>query len=444
VRVVVVGAGEVGSSIAASLAGSHDVVVVDLDDDRVDSLTYSLDVLAIHGDGTERAVLEEAGVGDADMLIASTDDDETNLATCGTASTVADVFTIARVRQRRYLDTWQQAEGAFDVDFMVCTDLLTAQAIVRITGLPTARDVDSFAGGQIQMAEFELPEGSPVSGQTVQEADRFDSLTFAAVLRNGDVELPRGDTVLADGDRVVVIGSPESVQQFAADVVSDGAAGAEDVVVVGGSTIGELTAELLERRGLSPRLVENDPDRARELAESLPGTRVLEHDATDQEFLEREHVGDADLVVAALDSDERGLLVSLLAKRLGAERTVAVVEEGQYVDVFEAVGVDVGVNPREVTAEEITRFTREDRTENVAIIESDMAEVLEIEVDADSVLAGRTIREAMADLPEGLVVGALTRDGTFVTPRGDTVVEPGDHVVVFVRVDVRDEVTAAI
>ncbi|MFB6136147.1 MAG: Trk system potassium transporter TrkA [Halobacteriaceae archaeon] len=443
-RVLVVGAGEVGSSIAESVADTHEVVVVDEDRERVETLTYTQDVLAIAGDGTESETLEEADVEAADVVIASTDDDETNLAICGTVATFTDAFTIARVKHTTYLRTWQRSRRAFDVDFMVGTDLLTAQAIVRIIGLPTARDVDPFAGGQVQMAEFEVPEGSPIADQHVRDADRFEALTFAAIIRDGDVEIPRGGTFIRPGDRVVVIGRPRSVEAFGAAVTPGEVDDAADVVVVGGSSIGYLTASLLEERGFQPRLVEQDPERARELAEDLPRTTVLEHDATDVDFLDREFVGEADVVISALDSDEKGLLASLLASRLGVERTVTVVDEPAYVDVFEAVGVDVAVNPREVTAEEIIRYTREQRTENIAIIESDRAEVLEVEVDADSVLAGRSIRESMADLPEGVVVGALTRDDEVVTPRGDTVVEDGDHVVVFVRADHVDEVISKV
>jgi trk system potassium uptake protein TrkA len=443
-HVIIIGAGEVGSSIASSLADAHEVVVVDIDGERVDALTYSHDVLAIEGDGTSLDTLREAGVEEADMIIASTDDDETNLVACGTAKTVDDPFTIARVKNVDYLETWQQAENqnAFGVDFMVCTNLLTAEDIVRVIGLPAARDVDPFAGGQVQMAEFAVGEESPVADQTVAEADRFDSLTFAAIVRNGDVEIPRGETVIRADDRVVVIGSPESVQAFAREIdPSETPSGNEDLVIIGGTNIGYHTARLLEERGLHPRLVEQDPDRARQLAEELPDTVVMQNDPTDAEFLAREHVDEADAVVAALDSDERNLLVSVLAKQLGARRTVAVVESGEYVDVFETVGVDVGVNPREVTAEEITRFTRELHTENVALIENDKAEVLEVQVDEDSILVGRPIREAVADLPEGFVVGAITRGDEFVVPRGDTVVEPGDHVVAFVGRDALDVVS---
>jgi trk system potassium uptake protein TrkA len=441
VRVVIVGAGQVGSSIAADLADTHEVIVVDCDGERVEELNYSYDVLGVTGDGTSVSTLEEAGIDETDMVIASTDNDETNIVVCSTVKAISDAFTIARVKNTEYLRTWERSERAFGVDFMVCTNLLAAKSIVRMIGLPAARDVDPFAGGRVQMAEFEVDADSPVANQTVAEADRFDSLTFVAILRNGCVEIARGETVIKPGDRAVVIGSPTSVQEFARSVAPEESPGtAEEVVVVGGSEIGYHVARLLEERGFRPRLVERDRERARDLAERLPKTVVMESDATDIEFLEREHIGDADVAVSTLDSDEKNLLVSLLASRMGVERTIAIIDTADYVDLFETVGVDVGVSPRSVVAEEISRFTRDGEAENIALIESDKAEVLEIEVDSDSILAGRPIRESMQDLPDGVVIGAITRNREFITPRGDTVVEIGDHVVVFGDIEIVDDV----
>jgi trk system potassium uptake protein TrkA len=444
-RVIVVGAGEVGSNIAASLEDDHHVVVIDSDPDRVESITYSHDVLAIEGDGTSIETIREAEVGNADLVIASTDVDETNIVVCGAAKAVGDPFTIARVKRTNLLRTWEQSERAFGVDFMVCTNLQTAETIVRIAGLPGARDVETFADGVVRMAEFEVEPDSPIAGDTVSEADRYESLTFAALLRGDDVVVPGGETVIRAGDDIVVIGSAKSVRAFAASLTPEPTLeDAREVVVVGGSEIGYQTARHFEREGFEPRLVERDPDRARELAEQLPGTLVLRSDATDIDFLVREHVDESDIVVAALESDEKNLLVSLLAKRIGVERTIGVVEAGAYVDLFETVGIDVAVNPRLVTAEEITRFTREQRTENVAMLESDRAEVLEIEVDRDSLLFETRIQDAVADLPDGVVVGAITRDGELITPRGETIVKGGDHVVVFVDTRVLDEVTGVL
>jgi len=445
VRVLIVGAGQVGSSIAADLADTHDVVVLDLDADRVEDLNYSLDVLGVTGDGTTMDTLEEAGIEDADIVIASTDNDETNIVVCSTATAVSDAFTIARVKDTEYLRTWERSKRAFGVDFMVCTNLLAAESIVRTLSLPAARDDSLFADGLVEMAEFEVDAESPVTDQTVAEADRFDSLTFVAVLRNGSVEIADGDTVITAGDRVVAIGSPESVRKFAEAIAPETVTSdAEEVVVVGGSEIGYHVARLLEERGFRPRLIEQDAERARDLAEQLPGTEVMESDATNVEFLEREHVGDADVVVSTLDSDEKNLLVSLLADRLGVERTIAIIDTPEYVNLFETVGIDIGVSPRSVVAEEISRFTLDDNTEKVAFVESDKAEVLEIEIDDGSVLTGRPIKESVRDLPDGVVIGALVRDGELVTPRGDTVVEPGDHVVVFSAMDVVDDVVSRI
>ncbi|MFB6224148.1 MAG: Trk system potassium transporter TrkA [Haloarcula sp.] len=432
--IVIVGAGEVGSNIAKSLANNHEVAVVDIDSDSVDTLMYEADVLGVEGDGADLDTLREAEMETADVLIASTDDDETNLVTCGTAKTVADAFTISRVKSAKFLRTWEQSHGALGVDHMVATNLLTAENLTRVIGLPGARDVETFVDGEVQMGEFEILESSPIANQTVAEADRYESLTFAALLRDDEVIIPRGETVIETGDDIVVIGSCESVRLFATEITPD-ADSTQNVLIVGGSDVGYHTARLLQERGVKPRLVERDHERARELAEELEGTTVLESDATDSEFLEREHVEDADAVVATLDSDEKNLLVTLLAKRLGAERTVAVVNSGEYVDLFEAVGVDVAVNPRETTAEEITRFTREYDATKVAIIESDRAEVLEIEVSAESVLAGHPIRESVQKLPTGVVIGTISRGGELVIPRGDTIIKPGDHVVVFVDAD---------
>ena len=444
-RVIIVGAGQVGSSIAASLDEDHEVVVIDRDPNRVDALTYSLDVLAIEGDGSSLATLHEADIDAAEMVIASTDDDETNIVTCATAKTVCEVFTIARVKRTHYLDTWQESKETFGgVDFMVSSDLLAAETVTRVVGLPATQDVDVFADGRVLMAEFRVPAESPVAGTRVAEADRFDALTFAALFREEAVIIPDGETTIEAGDRLVVIGSPESTRGFASALVPGEESTGKDIVIVGGGQVALQTARLLESRGFHPRLIETDADRARELAEELAHTTVMHADATDRGFLERENVDEADVVIAALDGDERNLLVSLLAKRLGVSRTVAVVETGEYVALFEAVGVDVAVNPRDATAEEIIRFTHEGDTENLALIEDDRAEVIEVEIDAESVLAGRPIRESATDLPARVTIGAIDRDGAFVTPRGDTVVEVGDHVVLFAETDVIDSVAGAV
>ncbi|WP_121744481.1 Trk system potassium transporter TrkA [Natronorubrum halophilum] len=443
--VLIVGAGQVGQMIASNLEDSHDVAVVERDPDIVDEITYSYDVLAVEGDGTDLEALREAGLGRADLVVACTNDDETNIVVCGTVKTVDDVFTIARVRNRTLLNTWQGSQDAFGVGFMVCTDLLVAQTIFRISGFPRAQDVEMFAGGLVRMAEFDIDAESPLVGRRVEEADQYDSMTFAGVFRGDEMIVARGDTVFQADDRIVVIGSPSSVKEFAMEVcIPEGTSSADDVVVVGGSEIGFQTAREFEAHGFEPRLIERDHERAREIAEALPKTFVMESDATDTDFLSREHIDEADIVIAALDSDEKNLLVSLLARRVGVGRTVAIIENTEYTDLFETVGIDVAINPREETAEEIVRFTRTDQTEKIAMLEHDRAEVIEVELGPGSALAGRSIADSMADLPDCVVIGAISRGGDLITPRGTTVPQPGDHIVIFVDATVLDEISAVL
>ncbi len=442
-QVVIIGAGEVGTSIAASLATSHNVVVIDVDPSRTEELKYEYDVLTVAGNGTASEIQRSANVSDADMVIACTDDDQTNLVACGTSKTMSDAFTIARVKNTDYLRTWEREQTAFGVDFMVCTDLKTAENIVRIIGLPAAIDVDPFVGGLVQMAEFELPENSPVVGQTVAQADRFESLTFVGLFRNNEMILPQGDTDIVAGDRAVVIGSPESIQKFAKDIAPQITPDrTDDIVILGGREIGYQTARLLEKRELGARIIEQDTERAQWLAENLPNTTVLEHDGTDIEFLKREHVDDADVVIAALESDEQNLLISILAKRLGVGRVFAIVDSPDYITLFEEIGIDVAINPRTITAEEIIRFTYESVAENIAVLENDQAEVLELELSENSRLVGTPIKNLVKEIEGQFVIGAITRGQSLISPRGDTVLQPGDHVIILVEMEFASEVAS--
>lgn len=443
-RVIIAGAGEVGTNIAAGLADSHGVVVIDPDPARIEAITYSLDVLAIEGSATSLSTLEEADIEHADIVIASTAGDETNLAVCGTAKVAADPFTIARVKSIEFLTTWETRPGAYAVDFMVCTDLLTAEDIVRSVGLPAASDSESFANDAVRMAEFPVPDGSELAHQTIEVADRFDSLTFAALVADGETTIARGDTVIEPGAKLVVIGTPDGIRDFATVINPD--AGSErpnQVLIVGGSRIGYHTARLLENRAPRTRLVEQNPERAQELAEQLSKTTVFEHDATDIEFLRGERIDEVDVVVTALGSDEQNLLMAILVKQLGADRTVAVVETGAYAGIFEAVGIDVAVNPREIIAEEIIRFTYDVHAEKISLIEDHQAQVIELEVTAESPLAGRSVMDIVSDLTEPIVVGAITREGDVIIPRGDTMIEVGDHVVIFGAGDIETVTTPA-
>lgn len=442
-RIVIVGAGQVGASIAAELAPSHEIIVVDTDEDRTEELEYELDILTVRGDGASVATLDEAEISRADVVIASTNDDQVNLIVCELATVGADPFTIARVKDAKYLRAWEEGQSVFGIDLMICSTLMTAQDIVRVIEVPSAIDINPFADGHVEMIEFEVAEQSAITNQRVAEADRFEDVTFVGLFRDDETILPRGDTQIVPGDRLVVVGPPDTVRSFVTGTASDSTAESDEIVIVGGSQIGAQVAQAFEARGKQPTLVEHDRNRARELAEDLPNTLVIEQDVTEEDFAQGAPLEAADVVISALETDEQNLLISMLAKRHGTARVVSVVDDQAYLTLFEEVGIDVAVNPRAVTAEEIIRATHRRSAENIAILDN-QAEVMEFELEESNQLVGQSIEEIvdMFDVP--LVFGAVVRDGEILVPRGDTVLNAGDRVIAFITAIAADEVAAQI
>jgi trk system potassium uptake protein TrkA len=447
-RCVVIGIGQVGIHVARSLADNHEVVVVDTDEVRLDRRKNELDVLTVEGDGAVVSTLREADVDQADMVVACTADDKTNIVACGMSKILGNPFTIARVNRSDYLESWREGRRPLGVDFMVGANDLTARRIAQHIGLPAASEVDFFASGRIQLAEFNIPDNSPIAGKTIQEMDEtgeFDDLNFMAVFSGDGFEFPRGDSMVRAGDQLLVAGSIDTVHRFSNHLVpSDEEESMSEISIFGAGEIGFLLADTLEASDYDVQLIESDPERSREVAEVLPNTLVLNHDATDGDFLMDEHIDQSDVVIATLDSDEKNLLVSVFAKKLGANRAISVVEKNDYVHLFEDVGIDVAINPRLLTAEEISRHTIDTKTENIAILESENVEVLEVVLDDDSSLVGNTVVEAAEELPRDVVFGPIMRRGELISPRGDTKFALGDHVLILVHLDQLETIQDAI
>ena len=439
-NVTVIGAGDVGTGIAARLADTHDITVVDVDENRLDTLASTHDVHTVIGDGRALDTLDEAGVESADILVASTDRDGANVMICGAAKNTTDVRTIARVKRVDLYETWQDADGAFGIDDMLCVNRLTARDIVRSVTLPGAIAVDTFVDGVVEMAEFAIDADAPIANQRIEEADRFASLTFVGLLREEQVIVPNGDTVIEPNDRIVVIGSPASVSRFARTLGGRSTLDSDtDIIVAGGGEVGTEIVRLLADRKYRTRLVEQRRERASKVAASLPATEVIEGDTTSIDFLTDEGIGDTEVFVSTLGDDEANYLTALLAKQLGVSHTVSVVDAAEHVALFETAGIEVAARPRDIVAGEIAGLVLGRHADSVTLIENDRAEIIEVTIDEDSVLAGELLRNIADDLPDGFVVGAVVRGGTLTPPRGGTVIQTGDHVIVFLDSGIVDE-----
>lgn len=425
-RVLVIGAGQVGTAVVESLHEAHDVTVVDLDTARLSALSYRYDILTVEGNGASRAVLLRAGIRGTDLVIASTDRDEVNIVAALQARSVCSGKVIARTQSGEYLDAWRG--GQFDVDFMVSSEIEIAQAVARAVGMPAAVQTDVFAGGLVEMVEFALDaeHGVDLVGRTVAEADVPDDSVLASIIRGQSVIIPGGADRFELDDRLVVIASPRAAKEWAQRLSTREERGIEQVVVAGGGATGRQIARFLDDLDLRVRLIELDPVRARLCAEELPGVEVFNADASDPEFLARENVGLADAIVCCTDDDGRDLLIALVARNLGTRMTIAVVGNPDYVPIFERSGVDLALNQRSVTAEEIVRFTHDPRTQGFAMVEHDLAEVLELEISATSPMLGKPFRDRPL---AGAIVGAIIRTGEVIFPRGDDALQAGDRAI---------------
>ena len=428
-KIVVIGAGQVGSTVVEALHAEHELAVIDLDSPRLSALSYRYDLTTIEGNGASRGTLLEAGIRDADLLIACTSRDEPNIiAAVFTRRISPRTRTVVRTTNVEYLDAWRERE--LDVDLIVSPELETAYAISRIIGVPAARQTDVFAEGQVQIVEFDVEPGTGAAaliGQPLREARVPENSRVASIIRGGRMIVPRGTESVQVGDRVIVIGSPKAAREWSSLMARDRKR-VDDVVVFGGGRIGVTVARILLGQGIRVRLIESDRDRARSVAEELPQARVFHATGIEPEFLERERIGHARAGIFAMRDDPKNHYAATLAKLHGVEFTIAVVHDAVSMDVFERAGVDVAINPRVVTAEELVRFAHDPRTQQVAMLEGDRYEVLDITVRPDSKLVNRPFTE----LPmTGSVVGAIVRNGQAFFPHRDDMMMPGDRVIVF-------------
>ncbi|MGH3023278.1 MAG: Trk system potassium transport protein TrkA [Gaiellaceae bacterium] len=451
-NIVVLGAGQVGVTIVEALHDDHEVTVVDVDSSRLQALSYRFDVRTVPGNGATRRVLQDAGIAEAALMIACTSRDEINLVAATLVKKLSKAQTIVRTSNPEYMEAWQERQ--IDVDFMVSSELETAHAVSRTIGVPAAKQTDLFADGQVQIVEFDVPReggGGEVAGIPLTEAAEraaarapgggYDSVVglplreatvpadskVASIIRGDRVIVPRGDQSIQPGDRIIVIGSPDAARTWSR-IMARGERHVDDVVIFGGGATGLAIARVLLEQRIRVRLVEPREERAREVAEELPEARVYCATGVDPDFIERERIGRARAAVFAMREDAKNLYAATLAKVHGIGFTIGIVHEPISVEIFERAGIDVAVNPRSVTAEEIVRFAHDPRIRQLAMLEGDRFEILDITVRESSKL----VRTPFKDMPmTGSLIGAIVRNGSAIFPHGEDQLEPGDRAIIF-------------
>ncbi|GMV06137.1 MAG: Trk system potassium transport protein TrkA [Gemmatimonadota bacterium] len=432
-RVLVVGAGEVGFHLARRLSEENqDVVLIEADPERADFAGQQLDVLTVVGNGASLSVLENAGVRGARMLLAVTSRDEVNLIACLAAKKLGVHYTIARISNAEYYERGSVlSREQMGIDLMINPERECAWETYQLLQSAAATDVAQFAGGRVQLIGLQVREGAPVAGKSLRQlGEELEGKHYVtgAVVRNGLTTIPDGDTVIHVGDRLYMLAPTTEIHAIPP------LAGYERfhlrrVMIAGGSAEGEFLAEILEEHGVESTILDRDRRRCLELAERLPRSLVLHADATDLELLEMEGVSGIDGFVSATGHDETNLLSSLLAKTVGAKKVVSLVHKFEYLRLVPRVGIDASVSPRMSTVNAILRYVRRGRVMTVASLSGIDAEAIEFRVEEGARAAGLALKDL--DFPKGAIVGTILRGPEIIIPRGDDRMLPGDEVIVF-------------
>ena len=435
-KIVVLGAGQVGSTVAQSLAReNNDVTVVDTNVNILQDLQDRLDLRTVSGLGSHPNVLRAAGVEDADMIIAATQSDEVNMVACQIAYTLFHTPTkIARLRAQEYMrETELFCKEATPIDVVISPERLVTQHIRRIIENPGALQVLSFADDKVRLVAVKAYHDGPLVGHQIRELrDHLPAVDtrVAAIYRDGQAIMPTGKTVVKADDEVFFVASRKDTSIVMRELRQSDKP-IKRIMIAGGGNIGKTLAEALEA-DYKVKLIEKFPRRAEYLADMLDNTLVLQGDAADQDLLIEENIDEMDIFCALTNDDEANILSAMLAKRMGSDKVMSLINRPAYVDLVESDIIDVAVSPQQVTIGALLTHVRRGDVVAVHSLRRGAAEAMEAVAHGDSktsAIVGKRIDEI--EFPDNVLVGALVRNDEVFIAHDDIVVEDGDHMILF-------------
>ncbi|GAB6046332.1 Trk system potassium transporter TrkA [Methyloparacoccus murrellii] len=435
-KIIILGAGQVGSSLLASLASEkNDIVMVDIRHDLLQKLQDRFDIRTVQGNAAHPSVLQQAGAAEAEMLVAATSDDETNMLACSMADIIFKVpRKIARVRAIEYFSF----PGLFSpetipIDYVISPERIITQFIQRLLEYPGATQVLDFAEGRVRMASVRAIRGGPMVGREIRELHQHMPnfhTRIAAIFRGGQPIVPNGSTVINHGDDVFFLASAEEIKDVMPELRHTEKP-YKRLIFAGGGHVGKRVAQALEN-DYQVKVIERDPGRARKIAGQLGRTTVLVGDASDKELMLSENIESTDVFCAITNNDEANILSAMLAKRLGCRRVISLVNNDAYADIVDTSHVDLVISPQQATISALLRYIRRGDIAQVYSLRHGACEALEMVAHGEpgvSRVIGVPLSEI--DIPEGVVMGALVRGDEVLQVHHDTIIEDGDHVIMF-------------
>ena len=436
-KIIIVGAGEVGFHCAQKLSEEgQDVVLIDKDPLQIKRITDNLDVQAITGSGTSPGTLKAAGIVGADMLVAATDSDEANLIACLLARNLNRyILKVARVRNREYLEEKELfGESLLGVDQIINPESAMVETIRNLMMVPGASDVIDFVGGRIKLIGFTITKDSSLTGRQLSSFGDFTgNLLIGAIIRDEKVLIPHGSDTIQAGDLIyLVIRSNEIHKVFHFLGIND--KGVRNVMITGGGDTGGALGEALDDTKLHTKIIEKDSHRCTALAERLDKPVIICGDGTDKDLLLEENIGEMDFLVALTGDEENNVLMSLLARELGAKKIITRISKLSYIPLVSAIGIDTVVSPRLSAVRAILQYIRRGKVISVAPLKGEQAEAIEVEALETSDIVDKPISQIK--FPKGALVGAVIREDEIIIPTGNTVIKSRDRLIFFALRDV--------
>ena len=436
-KIIILGAGTVGSSLAEHLTSeANDITLIDQNDELLRGLQDHVDIRTVQGNASYPDVLRRAGAEDADMLIAVTDSDETNMVACQVAYTLFHTPTkIARVRALEYLsETKLFTQEALPIDVLISPEQLITENIQRLIEHPGALQVLDFADGQVQLVGVRAYYGGPMVGnelRRIREHMPNIDTRVAAIYRRNRAIIPEGHTVIEADDEVFFIAAKKDIRAVMAELRRLDTP-YKRIIIAGGGNIGRRVAKCLEN-DYQVKLIDHNAARTQQLSCELEKTIVLKGDAADQDLLIEENIESTDIYCALTNDDEANILSSMLAKRLGARKVMTLINRAAYVDLVQSGDIDIAISPQQVTIGGLLAHVRRGDVVKVHSLRRGAAEAIEAIAHGDagsSKVVGRTIEELK--LPPGTTIGAIIREDKVIIAHHDTKIETEDHIIMFV------------
>ncbi len=430
-KVMIVGAGKLGYKLAESMVFEDiDVTVIDSNPKVIDYVNEHLDVLTVLANGIDINILRELNISQYNLLVASTDSDETNTLICSLAKKLGCEKTIARIRNPEYMEQLDFIKAEMGIDHIVNPDLSTAQAIEKYLLKNYNFYSGEFASGKVRMIDFNIEHMGEFVGKNLSQLENFDRLLITAISRDGDIIIPDGSTELLANDTIHVIGKSDDINnlnnRFTQDITRKEI---ERVMILGGSNIGFYLAQKLSKANISVTLIEKDKEKCQELSEKLDDVLVIHGDGTDIHLLEEERIDSMDAFVGVTGYDEENLLMALMAKQSGVSKTISKISRQNYTKIIDRLGIDAALNPIYITASNILKYIRGGKIVSVSLLIGGDGEVTEIIVGKDLPVVGKTLEELK--LPKGIIIGAIVHNGKVIIPNGKSIIHANDRIVVF-------------